>query len=302
MKKKTLEDFIIGANIIHNNKFSYNNAVYINNKVKLWITCRLHGDFEQSPNSHLRGSGCPTCANIEKLTNKLLSTKEFIEKANAVHKGKYTYEKTEYLGAFDLVTITCPTHGDFKQVASYHTSGNGCQLCAGTKRKSVEEFVTKAADVHGGKYDYSNVKYTNNRNKVKIVCPVHGEFSQVPWSHLSGKGCSNCAGGGFKGAKPAILYFIKFIGKDLYKLGITNKTVRDRFSPSEFKGMQVLYTIKSLNGDRILKLETELLRKYSEYKYTGEPLLKTKGNTEIFSLPQHIKESLWTYLRSLSLE
>lgn len=40
----------------------------------------------------------------------------------------------------------------------------------------INKFIKKARDVHGDKYDYSKVEYVNNKTKVCIVCPEHGEF------------------------------------------------------------------------------------------------------------------------------
>lgn len=53
-------------------------------------------------------------------------------------------------------------------------------------------FIEKARGIHGDKYDYSLVNYKNNKTKVDIICPVHGKWSQVPNSHLLGKGCITC--------------------------------------------------------------------------------------------------------------
>ena len=46
--------------------------------------------------------------------------------------------------------------------------------------------------VHGGKYDYSKVKYVNQRTKVVITCPIHGDFEQTPKNHMNGQGCPKC--------------------------------------------------------------------------------------------------------------
>ena len=63
-KQKTdVDDFIINANIKHNNKYDYSKINYINARTKIIIICKEHGDFEQQPDSHLRGSGCPYCIN-----------------------------------------------------------------------------------------------------------------------------------------------------------------------------------------------------------------------------------------------
>jgi hypothetical protein len=54
------------------------------------------------------------------------------------------------------------------------------------------EFIEKAIEIHGGKYDYTLVEYTGQKNKIKIVCPVHGLFEQEAKSRLKKNGCSRC--------------------------------------------------------------------------------------------------------------
>lgn len=60
-----------------------------------------------------------------------------------------------------------------------------------------EEFIEKAKKVHGDKYDYSKVDYKGNKEKVCIICPIHGEFWQVASTHINLKcGCPLCANKG----------------------------------------------------------------------------------------------------------
>ena len=61
------------------------------------------------------------------------------------------------------------------------------------ERMTTEEFIKRARAVHGDKYDYSNVEYVNSNTKIRIICPKHGEFSQLPHSHLFGSGCPECS-------------------------------------------------------------------------------------------------------------
>jgi hypothetical protein len=61
------------------------------------------------------------------------------------------------------------------------------------RKLTQEEFVNKSILVHHNYYDYSLVKYIVNCNKVKIICPIHGEFLQTPNAHLLGKGCKKCS-------------------------------------------------------------------------------------------------------------
>jgi len=53
------------------------------------------------------------------------------------------------------------------------------------------EFITEACNIHKGKYTYSKVKYVNNKTKVIITCPIHGDFEQTPSSHYK-HGCVLC--------------------------------------------------------------------------------------------------------------
>ena len=61
------------------------------------------------------------------------------------------------------------------------------------KKLTTEEFIQRAKNVHGDKYDYSKVQYVDSATKVCIICPEHGEFLQNPNSHIRGIGCSKCA-------------------------------------------------------------------------------------------------------------
>lgn len=61
------------------------------------------------------------------------------------------------------------------------------------KKLTLEEWIQKARQVHGDKYDYSLVNYTGSKNYVTIICPVHGEFQQKAGNHLK-YGCAKCSG------------------------------------------------------------------------------------------------------------
>ena len=126
-----------------------------------------------------------------------LTTAQFIANARAKHGTKYNYEKVVYEGSGNPVTIICPDHGEFQQVARYHTAGAGCQECRNismraTKTESREEYLKKAIAKHGDRYDYSKVVYEGSRTKIEIICRDHGSFMQSPYHHLLGHGCHIC--------------------------------------------------------------------------------------------------------------
>ena len=62
------------------------------------------------------------------------------------------------------------------------------------KKLTNEQFIEKAKNVHGNKYDYSKVDYKGNDIKVCIICPIHGEFWQTPRNHIKGSECPKCVG------------------------------------------------------------------------------------------------------------
>lgn len=121
---------------------------------------------------------------------------EFIKEAKEVHGDKYDYSKVNYINTHELVTIICPIHGEFQQSPKSHLH-YGCQKCArmevGKKNtKTTEEFIEKAKEIHGNKYDYSKSIYKGARIPLTIICSKHGEFQQKPMDHLQNKGCPFC--------------------------------------------------------------------------------------------------------------
>lgn len=60
--------------------------------------------------------------------------------------------------------------------------------------ETTENFIKKSKLTHGDKYDYSNSKYINAKTTVKIICPIHGEFEQIPRNHIRGQNCQKCSG------------------------------------------------------------------------------------------------------------
>jgi hypothetical protein len=121
----------------------------------------------------------------------------FTKEAKLIHGDKYDYSKVEYTNAHTKVKIVCPIHGEFEQRPYRHLTGDGCRECSKSvvskkNSLSVIQFIEKAKIKHGDKYDYSKIEYINNKTKVKIICPIHGEFMQIPDSHLKGSGCDKC--------------------------------------------------------------------------------------------------------------
>lgn len=285
-KRKTTVQFISDAIAVHGNHYDYTKVEYVNNKTKVKILCLKHGIFEQNPDAHInRKAGCPLCG-IESFKLKRSFTKEeFIDRAKNVHMNKYSYVKTNYINSKIKVIIICPEHGEFSQRPGEHINyAQGCPKCA-CKDVTIAEFIKKAIKVHGTKYTYEKVEYVNNQTKVDITCPKHGTFSQTPASHLQGANCPTCSVSGFDQTKPAYLYYLKITTEDnqvLHKIGITNRTVNERFNLTDLAKIEIVKQKLYENGIDALNWETKLKRQYKEYQYKGPDILES-GNTELFT-------------------
>ena len=249
--KINTEEFIINANKVHNNKYDYSLTNYINSRSKIKINCLYHGEFEQRANNHMLGTGCPKCSG----KNKPIS--EIIEDFNKIHNYKYDYNLVEYKNKNSLIKIICKEHGVFEKIAYAHNSGKGCPKC-GRGTLTTEEFIKKSNIKHKNKYDYSLVNYIGVREKVTIICPIHGKFDQKSKDHLNGCDCPNCSES--KGEKIIREFLenkkIKFIRNKRFSK-CRNKTTLpfDFYLPNyktciEFDGIQHFESIKYWLGDK----------------------------------------------------
>lgn len=57
---------------------------------------------------------------------------------------------------------------------------------------NTQEFIIKAKEIHGDKYDYSQTNFVSYKEKLTITCKKHGCFLQNPVTHLKGKNCFKC--------------------------------------------------------------------------------------------------------------
>lgn len=159
-------------------------------------------------------------------------------------------------------------------------------------------FINQAREIHGDKYDYSELVYKGSREKIKIICPIHGEFYTTPDHHLHNVGCQTCENLSKEGIYSlsniekhkddykqikATLYVIECWNEDnterFIKVGVT-RDLKTRFSGS--KKMPYKYRIvDTVDTDlyEASKIENKLHKEHTG-KYV--PSIKFGGYTECY--------------------
>lgn len=124
---RTQEDFIAKATEVHAGYYDYSQTVYVKTSEPVKIICPKHGLFEQTPNKHLGGHGCPKCGK----ERTRLGVDAFVTRAREVHGDRYDYSKVEYQRSDVKVRIVCSEHGEFWQTPFCHvTLGQNCPKCS----------------------------------------------------------------------------------------------------------------------------------------------------------------------------
>jgi Zn finger protein HypA/HybF involved in hydrogenase expression len=264
-KKMTTDEFIQKAKFVHDNYFTYEKTRYVNNSTKITVTCPVHGDFQVKPNNHLNGANCRQCylEGINHTTKRLpsintstkkISQEDFLKRAIDNFGDRYDFSKSEYLTSNSKIIVTCKKHGDFKITPTHLFHGRGCPICAKNKQLNTKEFIKKAQEIHGLKYDYSKSYYKSTHELVKITCPKHGDFLQMPSNHLRGQGCPKCHEFKLEIEVRKMLTSLDIVFEEQKRFSFMGRLSIDFYIPSvkigiECQGIQHFKPIERYGGD-----------------------------------------------------
>ena len=180
---------------------------YNGSKTAIHCRCKREGckrEWFALPTNLYHGHGCPSCGIEQRANKRKLTHKEFLDKLKQKNKNSNLFEIcSEYQGLYQELKCKCLNetcnHIWYAKPANLYKS-SGCPVCprpltAEVKARKQENFIKKANEVHGYKYDYSLVDYVDCYTEVIIICPKenHGEFTRKTSVHLSPrKGCPLC--------------------------------------------------------------------------------------------------------------
>lgn len=182
--------------------------------------------------------------------------------------------------------------------------GKACNLKSAINR--TEYFIAQAKSIHGDKYDYTNTRFVRSNLKIKIGCPIHGEFTQLANNHFpSGNGCPVC--GDIACSKKNVegssswklstwvnaakssnkfdsfkLYILQLErdGEVFFKVGRTYRRVDYRHKELKPYNCSVLYVTEGTAED-IFNLENIIKKENKLHRYT--PQVKFHGSGECFT-------------------
>lgn len=227
-KKLTQEEFLADITKRLGETIDFSKSIYVNDNTPIECKCKKCGKtWFPTPNNLKQGRGCPQC-NHKSSRYTLDEWQELVKKR---HGDKYDLSLvTEYKSRNQILDIIChekfkdgSEHGVFQITSASFLNGHGCPHCAKNVRKEketkpFEQMVEDAKNVHGDKYIYDKETYVNAHVKMKITCPIHGEFWQTPHAHINKKrGCPKC-NGGVKLTQEEYLEKIKDIYKNTFDL------------------------------------------------------------------------------------
>jgi hypothetical protein len=272
----TLQEFQALSSARFNNKFLVKEYVAL--KKPAVLVCPEHGEFTVSTaQRHLSSvTGCRLCGVNKRGTESKSSIAGILDRCMDSHGDEYDYSlvPSSYVNFSSPVTIICKEHGEFyPRVTNFITGKTGCPKCYGTTKRTLEEFISEASNIHHNKYTYSNATYVNNITKVSITCPEHGDFEQTPKTHLRGHGCPKCS----VYSEPDTVYLLKYEGLG-YKIGITSDLPRRLVELSRHSPVEVS-VVTETDCANARAIEFMLLNKYN-----NKPLLDSRkfdGYTEL---------------------
>lgn len=207
------DEFILRAMEVHNNVYDYSKTIYTKMSKKIIYTCNRHGDIEQVAQDHVGGKGCKYCARNQPTENELLEKFKEYHPTLDFSKFRYTYQSNK--STFEVKCNICETTF-YPCISNIINQKSGCPKCNNNLQKNTSVFISESTEIHGNKFDYNKVNYTNAHNVVELYCNVHDvEFSIPAYQHLNGRGCDKCS------SETNSSHAVKMIENKLNFLGIT---------------------------------------------------------------------------------
>lgn len=195
--KFTLQDFIKKSVERHGNRYNYDLVVYKNSLTYVKIICNTCNKiFEQIPNSHWAGNGCPyqCCLRGPKLNKR---AEKFLLEVKRIHGNKYDFSVINYTKDRNEISVKNNICGHkFEILPKSFLQLKQCRVCyeLNKQKDRYERFVARARQIHGDDYDYSIGNYINYNTRFEVLHKICNKtFYLLPQNHIHYEsGCPHC--------------------------------------------------------------------------------------------------------------
>jgi hypothetical protein len=190
--------FINKANKKHNYKYDYSKTIYEKAIKKIIIICELHGEFSQTPNSHLNGRGCFKCGIETSRKTRLINKEVFLDRLSKIFGTDRKFILPDEVTTASSINTTCEKHGNYKIKLAKLLIGKECPKCqiisrALASRLTKEEYLDKFNKINNYKYTYDLSNLVNKDSLITVICHSHGEYKTRAELHKIGQGqCQSC--------------------------------------------------------------------------------------------------------------
>jgi len=282
-----LTRFLNDAHEKFGNKFDYSRVVYQRQKIPVLIVCPMHNEFSITPDRHLQSDyGCPKCGVLARATKRISDGESRFIKNFRLKFSDNLELLSPYISSHSQILCRCKLHGiDFETTPNrLDTWKHGCPKCARdatalSSALSQAEFMQRVIEKFGTQFDFSKSSYHGMQEKVRVVCPIHGDFLVTPISFLqSSHGCRQCSKlymgyaenrinkleQGLVKSKPTHIALMKIevYGIESFKLGISSRDLIARYRES----LREIIFDTTLDELDALKLEQSLHAKYFKWR------------------------------------
>lgn len=185
---KTTAQFVEQSINVHGARYDYSRCNYKNQDTRVIVSCAIHGEFEVKPFHHLKGYGCPICAQ-----NRRWTSSAFLKMAHKRYGDKFSYDIGDFVYKDIRLKVTCKDHGEFTDMPEDFLKYGACRSCRDEEWKERQKSEYESYIQNGdGTYDYSRASFLGMDVPVTIGCR-HGSFEILPGDHVrDGRGCVAC--------------------------------------------------------------------------------------------------------------
>lgn len=177
-KRLTLKQCLSRFKEKHGDLYDYSHAAYNGQQAPMLIKCATHGFFEQKPEYHWNGAGCPKCYSDRRGLTLRETNETFAGKLESVFPGKFLLE-SDYVNSQTYVSVRCLEHDQTCQTKpNWLMNGyNPCTRCnhmKSSQEDAIADFLSKFTPVV--------------RRSRKIIAPKELDI-YLPDKHLAVEYC-----------------------------------------------------------------------------------------------------------------